>query len=93
MVLEASGAVYKLRDGVTYMCKTSTGSISVRLPENGYVNIIDMDGNATVSPVTVYPALGYSLMDGSINEDMLLDIAFGAFLFARAPYLKVWSVS
>ncbi len=82
-----------MHSGVTYLCRSSTGAIKLRLPQKGYVNVIDVDGSANSSNITVVVPSGHSIMDGAVNENFAIDIAFFGCLVSRQPTRKVWGVS
>lgn len=82
-----------MHSGITYLCRTSTGAITLRLPRKGYVNVIDVDGSASTYNITVVPPKGNSLMDGSVDENFAININFFGCLIAKQPNRKVWSVS
>lgn len=74
------------------MVRTSTGAVEVDLPASGRVQIIDVDGNAVANNITVDPPSGDSIMNGSSDENMLLDLAFFSGAFLRRPSGTNWSV-
>lgn len=82
-----------MHSGITYLCRTSTGAIKLRLPKKGYVNVVDVDGSAVTYNVTVVPPLGHSILDGSVNENFAIDLNWFGCLIARQPNRRVWSVS
>lgn len=81
------------RDGGIYLCRTSTGAITIQLPSSGSVQIIDVDGSASTNNITVDPPATDSIMDGSADENMLIDLNWFAGTFTRRPSGTNWSVS
>lgn len=91
-VRNADGLV-QCKSGLTYMCRSSTGTIRLRLPPKGYVNVVDADGTAATSNITVSVPRGHTIMDGAVNEDFAIDIAYFGCLISRVPTRTNWSVS
>lgn len=82
---------YAASDGDVLLCRTSTGAIEIDLPASGKVKIIDVDGAAVASNITVDPPSGDSVMDGTANENFLIDLAFFSGEFMRRPSGTNWS--
>jgi hypothetical protein len=82
-----------MHSGITYLCRSSTGAIKLRLPTKGYVNVVDVDGSATTNNITVVPPKGNSLMDGAVSENFAINLNFFGCLIAKQPNRRVWSVS
>ena len=84
----------QMHSGMTYLCRSATGAIKLKLPEKGYVNVIDADGSAGTNNITVNLPKGHTIMDGTVNEAFAIDVNFFGCVIARKPApLKNWSVS
>lgn len=93
VVLRPNVAKHGLRDGVTYQCRSSLGAVSTQLPASGTVEVGDLDGSAATYNISVYPPPGHSILDGSVNEVFVIDVAFMSVTFRKSPGTKVWSAS
>ena len=91
-ITNASSPVTAL-DRDILLCQTSTGAITVNLPASGRVQIIDVSGAALTNNITVDPPSGDSIMDGSANDNMLIDINWFSCELTRRPSGTNWSVS
>lgn len=84
---------FPCRDGITYLCRTATGTIRLQLPAYGRVGVVDADGSAGTYNITVSPAKGYSVSSGSVNETFAIDVNNIGLSFNHVPHTKKWSVS
>lgn len=90
----SSSAPVKCHAGMTYLCRSATGAIFLRLPAKGYVNIIDADGSAGTNNITVAVPKGHTIMDGTTDEPFAIDVNFFGCVIARKPSpIKNWSVA
>lgn len=82
-----------LKSGLTYGCRTSTGAISLILPPNGYVNIVDVDGTAASNNITITAPPTHTILDGAVGDTFVIDVAFFGVLIFKVPTRLNWSVS
>lgn len=80
-------------DKGVYLCRTSTGAITLTLPATGRIQFIDVDGSAATNNITVTPPSGESIMDGSANDTFLADIAWFSAEVTRRTAGTNWSIS
>lgn len=89
----ARGAL-QMHSGMTYLCRSAGGAISLRLPIKGYVNVIDADGSAGTNNITINLPKGHTIMDGTTDEPFAINLNFFGCCIIRKPApLKNWSVS
>lgn len=86
-------ARFPCRDGITYVCRTATGTIRLQLPAYGQVRVVDGDGSAVTYNVTIYPAKGHTISSGTVNEAFAIDVNNLGLSLIHVPHTKKWSAT
>jgi len=79
-------------DRGVYLCRTSTGAITLTLPATGQIQFIDVDGSASTNNITLTPPSGESIMDGAADDTFLADIAWFSAAVTRRTSGTNWSI-